>query len=537
MLDERRLRCRIGRRSPAVNPPSAPVRVAEAACPSPVDHAVCALADGLPAYRRRPHGSVQLALCSQDTAARCCCASRTRTGSGPPRRRSTPFMDGMSTGWVCSWDGDDRPISSQRDRTPSGGRRPSSLLEARATPTLCYTSSAGTRAEMREAGAAREGGHPATTGAGATGTGSRRARRRQAGDPPCGSRRRREGLHDAPRQGAGTPSPGPTKTSRTSSCCGRTEPPPTCSPWWSTITTWASPRSSAATTTSPTRPSQMHIYEALGWPRARDGPYPDDPRGGRRQAVQAPRRARGRRLPVAWAICRLRLRNYLVRLGWSQGDQRDVLDRGDDRRPSTSDPGRPLALALRLRQARPTSTGIICAHMPDDGAARCAVPRDPAATCPRAAGRCSRQDRPRACGTKLLRRSCRASKNGPRRWSTCSTAPMFLFADRPLALDAKAAEILEQRRTGSIFRHLLPRLRGRLDILDRRQLLEGVVRGLCRGDRRQARPGRPAAACRADRTDHLARDLRRVGGSGPGGEPGPAARIAMGGVIKSRPAA
>ena len=49
---------------------------------------------------------------------------------------------------------------------------------------------------------------------------------------------------------------------------------------------------------------QMQIYARARLGRAGDGAYSADPRAGRRQALQAPRRARRRRLSRAWAICR-----------------------------------------------------------------------------------------------------------------------------------------------------------------------------------------------------------------------------------------
>ncbi len=58
----------------------------------------------------------------------------------------------------------------------------------------------------------------------------------------------------------------------------------------------------------------------MGWDVPVDGAYPADPRRRRRQALQAARRARRRGLSRAWAICRRRCKNYLVRLGWSHGD-------------------------------------------------------------------------------------------------------------------------------------------------------------------------------------------------------------------------
>ena len=75
---------------------------------------------------------------------------------------------------------------------------------------------------------------------------------------------------------------------------------------------------------------QKQIYEALGWERAGDGAHPADPRAGRLQAVQAPRRARRRCLSrdglPAGGDAQL---SGAARLEpWRPGD---LLDRGDDR--------------------------------------------------------------------------------------------------------------------------------------------------------------------------------------------------------------
>ena len=109
----------------------------------------------------------------------------------------------------------------------------------------------------------------------------------------------------------------------------------------------------------------------------------------------------------------------------------------------------------------------------------------------------------------------------------------FLFAERPLAMDAKAAEILA--KGGRLhLAALLPRLAA----------IDGLERG---GDRRrpcapmprrrrQARRRRPAAARRADRPLDLAGHLRRAGGAGARGEPG-AARGSGARVLRAPPTA
>ena len=95
---------------------------------------------------------------------------------------------------------------------------------------------------------------------------------------------------------------------------------------------------------------QTQIYEALGWhvPVMAHIPLIHGPDGAKLSkrhgalGVDA-YRAMGY-LPVA-------MRNYLVRLGWSHGDQEIFSTRGDDRRVRPA-ADRALAGALRLRQAR-----------------------------------------------------------------------------------------------------------------------------------------------------------------------------------------
>ena len=51
-------------------------------------------------------------------------------------------------------------------------------------------------------------------------------------------------------------------------------------------------------------PRQKQIYDALGWTVPADGAHPADPWAGRRQALQAARRARASRLIGRWATSR-----------------------------------------------------------------------------------------------------------------------------------------------------------------------------------------------------------------------------------------
>jgi glutamyl-tRNA synthetase len=64
---------------------------------------------------------------------------------------------------------------------------------------------------------------------------------------------------------------------------------------------------------------QTQIYRAMGWAVPHLWPYAADPRAGRRQAVEAPWRA-GVEAYRDMGYLPETMRNYLLRLGWSHGD-------------------------------------------------------------------------------------------------------------------------------------------------------------------------------------------------------------------------
>ena len=103
-------------------------------------------------------------------------------------------------------------------------------------------------------------------------------------------------------------------------CCAPTATRPTCWRWWSTTTTWASPTSSAATTTSPTAPARSRSIEALGWnvPSMAHIPLIHGPDGSKLSKRHG---ALGVDAYRAMGYLPAAMRNYLVRLGWSHGDQ------------------------------------------------------------------------------------------------------------------------------------------------------------------------------------------------------------------------
>ena len=221
-------------------------------------------------------------------------------------------------------------------------------------------------------------------------------------------------------------SPGRTRTSTTWCCCAPTARRPTCSRSWSTITTWASPTSSAATTISPTAARQTQIYQALGWPVPVMAHIPlihgpDGAKLSKRHGALAvdAYRAMGY-LPAA-------MRNYLVRLGWSHGDQEIFSTEEMIAAFDLAQIGRG-AGALRLRQAREPQRPLHSAERRRRSARR--------ARGRAAAYRRRRRDRGTAhpgAPRKAARRHAGPQGAGqdPRR--TRRRGAHFLLADRPIA--------------------------------------------------------------------------------------------------------
>ena len=139
-------------------------------------------------------------------------------------------------------------------------------------------------------------------------------------------------------------------SSTISSSCAPTARRPTISRSSSTITTWRSPMSSAATTISPTPSARPRsIARSAGTvPEFAHVPLIHGPDGAKLSKRHGALGVDAYRdmgyLPEA-------LRNYLLRLGWSHGDDEIIsTDAGDPMvRPRR---GRPRAGALRFRQAR-----------------------------------------------------------------------------------------------------------------------------------------------------------------------------------------
>ena len=242
-----------------------------------------------------------------------------------------------------------------------------------------------------------------------------------------------EGETVVARPRAGPMSPGRTKTSTTWCCCARTARRPICSRSWWTITTWASPISSAATTTSPTPrgrrrsttrwagtfPSFAHIPLIHG---------PDGAKLSKRHGALGVEayRAMGY-LPEA-------MRNYLARLGWSHGDD-EIFSTDAGHRMVRPRRHRPLAVALRLRQARKPERHL---HPQHAGCRACGANRG------HRAGDRSRQGvfGPHyEGGWGKLKKAMPGLKERAKTLVELLVSARYLFVKRPLDIDEKAAKL------------------------------------------------------------------------------------------------
>ena len=245
------------------------------------------------------------------------------------------------------------------------------------------------------------------------------------------------------------------------------------------------------------------LSSAMGWPDAGLRPYPADPR--RRTAPSsASGTARSASTPIAtWAILPEALRNYLLRLGWSHGDDEIIsteqaIDWFDldavGRAPARFD-------LAKLDQPQRATT---CASA--RRRARCRW--------------CCRGSRRSSAGAVDDRRAARLERGMPglkqraRPWSSWPTMLRVLCRGRGRCRSttrrAQAADARGHARCSASS----PR-RSRRETDWSEPALEAACARFAEAAGREARRGRPAAARRADRLDRLARHLRGHGGAGP----------------------
>ena len=196
---------------------------------------------------------------------------------------------------------------------------------------------------------------------------------------------------------------------------------------------------------------QKQIYDALGLGCAEHVAYPADPRLRRLEAVEAPRRARRRRLPrhgiSAGSASELPGPARLE--PWRSGD---LLDRGDDQGVRSAR-DRPLRRAVRFRQARKPQRPL---HPP----CRRSIPRDPCSrpcwiTFPTA--RCVKAKLNATTRAQLLQ-AMPSLKERAKTLIELIEGSYFIFADRPLEIEPKAQALLTPET-----RELIGRLRAALE--------------------------------------------------------------------------
>ncbi len=259
---------------------------------------------------------------------------------------------------------------------------------------------------------------------------------------------------------------------------------------------------------------QTQIYNALGWtvPVMAHIPLIHGPDGSKLSKRHG---ALGVDAYRAMGYLPAALRNYLVRLGWSHGDQ-EIFSTAEMVAAFDLAAYRAVAGALRFRQAREPQRAL---HPPIE---RCRARR-----CDRAAAAASRQRRTRSRHkfTPEFKAQLAAAMPGLKERAKnlveLVESARFLYADRPIALDDKAKSAAQPR-----------------GLRDPRRIDEGSRRGRAvdgGGDREcraclrrtqggQARRGRPAAARRADGAADLAGNFRRAAGARQAGEPRPPRR-------------
>ena len=246
---------------------------------------------------------------------------------------------------------------------------------------------------------------------------------------------------------------------------------------------------------------QTQIYQALGWavPVMAHIPLIHGPDGAKLSKRHG---ALGVDAYRAMGYLPEALRNYLVRLGWSHGDQ-EIFSTAGDGRCVRSRPCRALAGALRFRQARKHQRPL---HPRRRATPSSSTPIDELLPHLASGAGARRETRRRNCEAQLAA-PCRASRSAPRTLIELVDGARFLYAERPLALDDKAESAAQSR-----------------GLRDPCRADDGSGRRSSRGPRRrprmpcapspnaggQARRGRPAAARRADRTADLAGDFRRA---------------------------
>ncbi len=255
---------------------------------------------------------------------------------------------------------------------------------------------------------------------------------------------------------------------------------------------------------------QKQIYDALGWtvPVMAHIPLIHGPDGAKLSKRHG---ALGVDAYRAMGYLPIAMRNYLVRLGWSHGDQEIFSTEEMIAAFDLPQIGRSPA---RFDFAKLESINGHYMRQATDADLLVEIER----LLPHVAGGAELAARMTPELRKKLIAAMPGLKERAKTLVELIDGAGFILADRPIPLDDKAAALLTPEVTGPA-RRACGGARGPRTV-DRRDDRASGPR-FCRAQGDQARRRRPAAARRADRADHLAPDLRRARGAREAREPGP----------------
>ena len=311
-------------------------------------------------------------------------------------------------------------------------------------------------------------------------------------------------------QGAGPRRWSRTPSSTTWSSSAATARRSTITPWWSTTTTWAITHVIRGVDHLTNAARQVQIYKAMGWdvPVFAHVPLIHGPDGAKLSKRHG---ALGIEAYRAMGYLPAGLRNYLVRLGWSHGDAEifsteqaiDWFDIDD----INKSPGR-LDFAkladVNSHYIRQASDAELIRHLKEllphlDNGAEIAAKFEKA-------------------GWDRLAAALPTLKERAKTLLDLIDGAAYLTATRPLAIDEKAAKVLDAEARSSLAK-LLPQLEASTEWTV--AALEGVVRTFAETDRPEAGKGCTTPARRPHRPHRLSARLRRHGRAGSRGGAGP----------------
>ena len=259
---------------------------------------------------------------------------------------------------------------------------------------------------------------------------------------------------------------------------------------------------------------QTQIYDALGWdvPVMAHIPLIHGPDGSKLSKRHG---ALGVDAYRAMGYLPAAMRNYLVRLGWSHGDQEIFSTEEMIAAFDLPQIGR-VAGTVRFRQARKPERTLPAPSL-DDADLVAAIER----LLPHLANGAELAAKFTPDSRRALRAAMPGLKERAKTLVELIESAEFIYADRPIALDEKAKALLNPEAC-AIIAELMPDLSNVEPWTA--QATENAVRAFAERTGDQARRGGPAAAGGANRAPDLARHFRGAPGARQTGKPRPPRR-------------